>query len=145
MNELLQLFMNLNFSSFGWKLALPLILIASDIITGLIQSLINNDYKSSIMRQGLFHKVLELLILFLGFMFQFAFKSDVISTSIVIYLCVMELGSILENLKKSGMKLGLLSKILTLINGNKSDDTTKAIEKTIENVNDKNDKNDASK
>ena len=109
-----EILMSVNFSNLGWEIALPLILIVADILTGLIQSLINGDFNSSVMRRGLYHKALEILVIALGFMFQFAFNAPSISWGVVIYIVVMEIGSILENLKKAGLDLGPLGKILKL-------------------------------
>lgn len=111
--------MSVNFANLGWEIALPLILIFADILSGFIQSIINNDFSSSTMRRGLYHKALEILVIALGFMFQFAFNAPFIALSVVIYIVIMEVGSILENLKKAGLDLGPLGKILKLADNGK--------------------------
>lgn len=118
-----EILINLNFTSLGWKIGLPLILIAIDIISGLIQALINDDFQSSVMRKGLYHKVLEMLVIFSGFMFHLAFALELISTCICIYVTIMEISSILENLTKAGLDLGPLSKILHIYGEDELADT----------------------
>lgn len=99
---------NLNFVNLGWQIFTPLIFMLIDIITGYIQSLINKTTDSSIMREGLMHKCLLIIIIFLGFIIEFAFSLKAVSIAICMYIVVMELTSILENLKKAGINLQIL-------------------------------------
>ena len=108
-----ELMLSLHFSTLGWKIGLPLILILVDVISGVIQALINDDFHSTTMRQGLYHKVLEILV----------------STVIMGYIVVMELASILENLTHAGLNLGPLSKMLRITGNTKVAD---ALDKTVE-------------
>lgn len=64
------------------------------------------------MREGLLRKILLILIMILSFIFQYAFNIPIISKAVCIYLIVMEIISILENLKKAGIDLGKLGELL---------------------------------
>lgn len=78
--------------------------IAIDIATGLIKAAALGNYTSETMRKGLFHKVAELLAFAFGLLADFTFpiigvKLPVsVARSIAVYLCVMESGSITENI-----------------------------------------------
>ena len=64
------------------------------------------------MREGLLRKILLILIVILSFIFQYAFNIPAISKVVCIYLIIMEIISILENLKKAGIDLGKLGELL---------------------------------
>ena len=78
--------------------------IALDIITGLIGAIKNHNYQSSVMREGLFHKCGEILAIVFSYGCEYAFPvigidvSIPIANSVMIYIVIMETGSILENL-----------------------------------------------
>lgn len=72
------------------------------------------------MREGLLRKILLILIVILSFIFQNAFNIPTISKVVCIYLIIMEIISILENLKKAGINLGKLGELLKV----KKDDET---------------------
>lgn len=130
--EFYELIKNLNFSSVMWQIATPLIFSISDIITGYIQALINKNVDSQKMRVGLLHKVLILIIIVLSFTIQFAFNIKYIASFVCIYVTLMEIVSILENLKKANIELGKLSEILK----NKNDETTsESVNKLIDTIN----------
>lgn len=130
--EFYELIKNLNFSSVMWQIATPLIFSISDIITGYIQALINKNVDSQKMRVGLLHKVLILIIIVLSFTMQFAFNIQYIASFVCIYVTLMEIVSILENLKKANIELGKLSGILK----NKNDETTsESVNKLIDTIN----------
>lgn len=103
---------NLSFVSFSWQLITPLLFMICDVISGVIQAIINNDLDSKIMRQGLLRKGQILLVLFLSIILEHAFGITAISKTIAIYIVVMELISILENVQKSGVDLGKLGELL---------------------------------
>ena len=130
--EFYELIKNLNFSSVMWQIATPLIFSISDIITGYIQALINKNVDSQKMRVGLLHKVLILIIIVLSFTMQFAFNIQYIASFVCIYVTLMEIVSILENLKKANIELGKLSGLLK----NKNDETTsESVNKLIDTIN----------
>lgn len=64
------------------------------------------------MREGLLRKILLILVVILSFIFQYAFNIPAISKVVCIYLIIMEIISILENLKKAGIDLGKLGELL---------------------------------
>lgn len=89
-----------------------------DILTGLIKAFKNKDYKSCVMREGLFHKCGSLLCIVFGFLIDYGqqfldlgFKAPV-GTTICIYICLMEFVSIAENLRDINPEL---SKLLTIL------------------------------
>ena len=88
-----------------------LIFIAFDILFGLIQALANRNFESKIMRQGLFHKLGEILAYAFGVMCDSALPLvDImipfsLAGAITIYIVVMEIGSILENVSKISPEL----------------------------------------
>ena len=84
--------------------AIILLFIAFDIVTGLIKSLSTHSYQSSVMRQGLFHKLGEIVCFIFGvvcdiFLPYLGVKIPVsIAQSICVYIVVMEIGSVVENI-----------------------------------------------
>ena len=109
MEELLN---NVNFSTVIWQVITPFVFILVDIISGYVQALINKNVDSKIMREGLLHKFLLILVIVVGYVIQFAFNLNFVAQAITIYICTMELMSFLENLKKAGVNLGKLGDIL---------------------------------
>lgn len=75
-----------------------------DLITGLIKAFKTKEYTSSIMREGLFHKVGSILVVSFGVLVDYAQSyldlgvNVPIATSICVYIVLMEIGSIIENL-----------------------------------------------
>lgn len=88
-----------------------LIFIAFDILFGLLQSVTNQNFQSLVMRKGLFHKLGEMLCYCFGVVCDTALPLVEISlpfslaTAITIYIVVMEIGSILENVSKLSPEL----------------------------------------
>lgn len=74
-----------------------------DMITGIIKAFKEKNYTSSIMREGLFHKVGSIICIVFGVMVDYAQNvinlgiSVPIAISICSYICLMEIGSIIEN------------------------------------------------
>ena len=75
-----------------------------DMITGVIKAIKNKDFKSSVMREGLFHKCGSALCVVFGFLVEYA-QSYIdlgftlpVASAICGYICFMEVGSILENI-----------------------------------------------
>ena len=80
--------------------------IIGDLLTGLLAALKNKQFKSSVMREGLFNKAGEIAALGLSIMCdKFApvvnieFPVDLVVV-VASYLSLMEIGSILENIRK---------------------------------------------
>ena len=87
-----------------------------DIITGIIKALANEGLNSTNLRQGLFHKLSEVLAVvgsgLLEYGAEYVSVGDEIPflTIVSSYICVMELISILENLCIINPKLAKLLK-----------------------------------
>lgn len=79
---------------------------------GFIQAVVNKTVDSQKIRTGLWHKSLLLIIILLGFTFDFAFNLRVVSKGIAIIIIAMEIISILENLKKAGINIGKVGNVL---------------------------------
>lgn len=93
--------------------------ILGDLVTGLLAALKNKQFKSAVMREGLFHKAGELAALGLAIMCdKFAPVVNIelpVDLVIVVasYLSLMEIGSILENIRKlSPAAAAILGKFL---------------------------------
>ena len=95
-----------SYSHIYWIFLLPLIGAGADIVTGWIQASVNNNWKSVIMRKGLYRKSGELLIVVLAFVAEQAVPvigQYKLATWISLYICIMEAISVLENLDKAGV------------------------------------------
>lgn len=109
MEELIQ---SLNFSNIIWQVLTPLIFSGLDILTGYIQAVINKNVDSKVMREGLLHKCLLIVAILVGYVVEYAFGINAVAQVITIYICIMEVMSILENLKKAGVDLGKIGDFL---------------------------------
>lgn len=132
--EIYDLIKELNFSSLGWQIFTPLCFSLADYITGYIQAVINQNVQSKKMRVGLLHKTLILLIIILSFVLDYAFNLNYISSFVCIYVVIMEITSIMENLKKAGINVGKFGKALEVTNEKLQDEK---IEKIVKIINDK--------
>ena len=103
---------NLSFTNIVWQIVTPLIFMLADIITGVIQAIINKNLDSQKMREGLLRKLGLILIVILSFIIHYAFNIPVISKAIIIYIVLMETLSIFENLKKAGIDFGKFGELL---------------------------------
>ena len=98
--------------------------IVLDIITGLVKALKNKNYSSTVMREGLFHKVSEIIVIVLATIIDYSSGyvdigfSVAINTPICCYIMLMEIGSIIENLKEINPNL-LTEKITQYFISNK--------------------------
>lgn len=109
-----ELVQSLNFSSVAWQILAPIIFSLADVVTGFIQAVINHDVKTYVMREGLLHKVLIILIVILSFVADITFSLNIISKIVCIYVILMETLSVCENLTKAGIDLKYLTKILNI-------------------------------
>ena len=107
-----QLLQTLTFSNIIWQVITPLIFSGLDILTGYIQAVINKNVDSKVMREGLLHKSLLIVAILVGYVVEYAFRLSAVAQVITIYICIMEVMSILENLKKAGLDLGKIGDIL---------------------------------
>ena len=78
--------------------------IAFDVVTGLIKAGYNGNYNSAIMRQGGFHKSMEVMAMAVAYFVEYAIVYINIGVdvpavpAVTVYICIMELISILENI-----------------------------------------------
>lgn len=85
-------------------LLVTLLFIVMDIVMGLVKALETKSFKSLKMREGLFHKLGEILCVVFGMVCEMSFPVVGITvklpivTTICIYIIIMETGSIVENL-----------------------------------------------
>lgn len=110
--DIYELINTLNFSNIIWQILAPIIFSFADIVTGYIQAVINHDVDSQKMRTGLLHKMLIIIVIILSFVIQVTFNIDYISSFVCIYVILMELVSICENLQKAGIDIGRLGDFL---------------------------------
>lgn len=74
-----------------------------DMITGIIKAFKEKNYTSSIMREGLFHKAGSILIVAFGALVDYAQTfldlgvNVPVAVSLCVYICLMEIGSVIEN------------------------------------------------
>ena len=75
-----------------------------DMITGLIKAFKGKEYTSSVMREGLFHKCGSILCIIFGMLVDYSQTyidlgvTIPVATTICAYICLMEIGSIIENI-----------------------------------------------
>lgn len=112
-----ELINNIHFTNIWWAIGVPLILMVLDIITGYYNAWKNKEVSSSKMRDGLGKKCAELCYITVGFLFKFAFGTDVVMYFMVIYVCYMEIVSLAENCAKLGLPVP--SKIKEKLNNKK--------------------------
>ena len=88
-------------------IAAVLLLILLDIIFGIANALLHKEYQSSKMREGMAHKASELGFVLVGVVadgtivggLDLGFSAPVL-VSVCVYLCLMEIGSLLETFAK---------------------------------------------
>lgn len=114
--EISQVIQNLNFTNLLWQVVVTLCFILSDVIVGFISAVIQKNVDSQKMREGLLRKILLIIIIALSFIIQYGFNITLISKVVCIYIIIMEIISILENLKKAGIDLKKLGEILNIKN-----------------------------
>lgn len=134
MENILEVLETLNFSNNIWQIATPLLFSLTDIITGYIQSLINENTDSKKMRKGLLHKSLIIIIILMSYIVSFAFNIDYITKAVILYVIVMEFTSIIENLKKAGINLGKLGSIVKEKTDNSVEESLDKLTNTIEDI-----------
>lgn len=95
-------------------LLVVLVFIVCDFISGIVAALYRKEFKSSCMREGLVHKSVELAIALLAIAVQWALPIVGIEIQApifpvaAVYIVVMELGSICENIGKINPTMGAL-------------------------------------
>ena len=107
MENIVNVLNKIHFTNFAWMLILPAAMMAIDVLTGWIGSVfVLKNFQSSIMRSGLIKKAVELLIILLGVLFTYGLGLPTyFLKAISLYIILMELMSILENMDKCGVPL----------------------------------------
>lgn len=89
----------------SWGIVLACVMMVADVVVGFITAVINEELSSIKMREGLLHKVLMLILIFvclvieIGISHAVALPYDVPTCEVVCgYIVVMELISVLENI-----------------------------------------------
>ena len=90
--------------------------IVFDVVTGLIKAGYNGNYNSAIMRQGGFHKSMEVMAMAVAYFVEYAIAYVNIGVdvpavpAVTVYICIMELISILENICAVNSQMSALFK-----------------------------------
>ena len=106
MYEIRELLNSFHFTNDIWTVMLPVILMCIDIITGITNAWIKKELNSSILRKGLGKKLGEITAILIGEIFVVGFGlTTLVADGISIYIIVMELISICENLEKLGVPI----------------------------------------
>jgi phage-related holin len=87
--------------------------IVLDFFTGLLKAFATDSFSSKIMRRGLFHKLSLLCVMALGWLMEYAQRfvdlglsfAVPVGTAACVYIILMEVGSILENLCEANPEL----------------------------------------
>ena len=96
----------IHYSHDYWIFLLPLVLIASDVVSGWIQATINSTWDSTKMRKGLFRKGGEMLVIAIAWVVGIAIPMDInIAVFFSAYIVLMELVSVIENLDLAGIPM----------------------------------------
>ena len=89
----------------SWGIALACVMMVADIVVGFISAAINEELSSTKMRNGLLHKVLMLVLIFVclaievGISHSVTLPYDIPTCEVVCgYIVIMELMSVLENI-----------------------------------------------
>ena len=91
MNELINILESVDKT----RLTLACICMLLDIITGTIGALVDKDFKSTIFRQGLFKKLLEIVLIVVGYILDYTIQVDYIGIACIYLVIGMEAYSII--------------------------------------------------
>lgn len=106
MDEIRELLNSFHFTNDIWTVMLPVILMCIDIITGITNAWIKKELNSSILRKGLGKKLGEISAILIGEIFVVGFGlTALVADGISLYIIVMELISVCENLEKLGVPI----------------------------------------
>lgn len=138
MEEMQRIISQLHYRNDLWAIMIPIALMALDILTGLINAWIKNEIDSSKLRKGLAKKMGEICVILIGELFVIGFcLPTIVFTGISIYLVIMELISICENLEKIGVPIPTFIKNALSITNEKIQNGSKESEE-VEDANEKN-------
>lgn len=106
MDEIRELLNSIHFTNDIWTVMLPVILMCIDIITGITNAWIKKELDSSVLRKGLGKKLGEISAILIGEIFVAGFGlTTLVADGISIYIIIMELISICENLEELGVPI----------------------------------------
>lgn len=134
MEEIKELLNSFHFANDIWTVMIPVILMAIDIITGITNAWIRKELDSSVLRKGLGKKLGEISAILIGEIFVVGFGlTMLLADGISLYVIIMELISICENLEQLGVPIPkFVKKALAIAN--------KEIQNESENKDDKEEK-----
>lgn len=96
----------IQFSNVSWTFIVPIVLMGIDFATGIINAWIKDQIKSTKMREGLAKKFGELCVLIMGAIFVYGLSvPSIVLNFVSVYIMIMELISICENLNKLGVPI----------------------------------------
>ena len=111
----------------GWAFGFALAFIFMDVVTGYVQAVANHEVDSGIMKSGFWHKLALIFAMLAAGLADIAASVEIdLGFSMPIFECacgyvmIMELTSILENIKKMNPQLAE-SKLMRLLNPNKEE------------------------
>lgn len=107
-------------------LIVVIVFIIIDVITGILQAVMNKALDSTVMRDGLFHKSAFLMSIAFAYACEYGmtyldlgFEMPIVG-AVCVYICLTETVSVLENLGKLNPELAN-SKFMQLFASNKED------------------------
>lgn len=137
--EELKVLAGIKFANDYWVLLLPCSLMAIDFLTGFINAWLTGHIKSYVMREGLAKKCGEVALLVAGEVLTLGLSIPVyIVAGVSVYIILMEIISLFENLEKLGVPIPkfvkrALGNVDDVIQGdNLSEDTKKNLKKVID-------------
>ena len=136
--EELKALAGIKFADDYWVLLLPCSLMAIDFLTGFINAWLTGHIKSYVMREGLAKKCGEVALLVAGEILTLGLSVPVyIVAGVSIYIILMEIISLFENLEKLGVPIPKFIKRAlgnvgeAVNNGELTTDDKKSLKKTI--------------
>lgn len=106
MEETIAFLKSFHFTNAVWVLLIPVSLMGFDVLTGYLNAWLKGEVKSYRMREGLVKKVGEITILVIGKLFEFGLNLPTYIMNVIsLYIILMELVSISENLDKLGVPI----------------------------------------
>lgn len=106
MEDIKELIDKVQFTDANWVLLLPCALMALDVLTGVVHAWATGHLKSYRMREGLGRKAGEISVLIVGCLLVASINLPMyILSGASIYIIVMELISVCENLDKLGVPI----------------------------------------
>lgn len=97
---------NIHISNQWYYILIPVVIMGFDMLTGFLNAWIKKEVMSSKLRSGITKKFGEMVMIIIALFFYYTIGLPIeIVTCITIYIVVMELISIIENLNKLGVRV----------------------------------------